>query len=401
MRALGPGVFPLLLVQFVSNTGTSTNAFVAIWLLSDPSIPTYFLGLHQGVFLATLMVGTRINPAVVRQLGLRRTNVWFLVTEGCGLAALGVWLVITAMNGADTTAAVGIIALAGLVTLASGINGPSWVSLLARWGDDDKRSSQRILADSSAFQFAAAIGPLLGAALLLRSSALWLLPVLNLLSNFALAGMVFRGIKRYPIRTTDPALSTRTTTRKTPLFQSLGALPIILLLVLAGFADPMRATLPIMVRESGGDAGVLALTATAFAIAAAAASFLGSEHPVARHLEGFMHRGGTFFSLGGGVLFWMLLPIPVGFVLGALMVGLGTSALYGQVMVRASEADQAQGSETRHVADAILFRALISSLLALLVTSLWSSAVQNIMIVGALLVIVYGILRVTLPEKRR
>ncbi|NWL34539.1 hypothetical protein [Paenarthrobacter nitroguajacolicus] len=415
MKIRDRGFVPLVITQAASNVCTSTNTFIAIWLLSTPSLPTLLLGVNQGVFLATLMLGTRLNPLVVNWLGLRRSTLLLLLLEGLGLAGLGVWIAGQATPEPSFHDAVGIVVLAGITTFAGGLNGPSWVTVVARWGGDPAGRSRRLMADSAAFQFAAAVGPLVGSIFVSSASLLWLLPCLNMATNAAAAAVVGWGTRRYPLTAAKlpeesqcaKASPTRANADDTwkpnqgGLLISVRSLPLITLLVLAAFADPVRTVLPLIVREAGGAAGTLASTSAALAVAAALATALASDSAWAIRISHWMRAGGTFLVLSLGTLAWLLGGSIVAFIAGALLLGLGSATLYGQLMAAASEADQAEGRETRYVADAILLRALISSLFAFILTSGWGDAARTATIVGASALSVMGVYAVGRSIQRR
>lgn len=409
MRSRDPGFLPLLATQAASNTCTAMNTFIAVWLLSTPSLPPILLGANQALLLATLMVGNRMNPAVVRRFGLRRGTITLLVVEGLGLAALGLWIFTQATPVPTMGAALGIIVLGGLVAFVSGANGPSYVAVVARWGGNQNRSSRRLMADSAAFQIAATLGPLAGSLFAIATSLLWLLPWLNLLTNAAAAGVLWRGTAKYPLTEPDKPRRTdavkgasdaargagRRSDRRTGLLRHVVALSPATLLVLAGFVDPLRTVLPLLVREVDGSSITLAYTSAALAAGAAFAAVVASDRPWAVRVSGWAAAGGTLIVLGAAALLWLVGGTLVTFAVGGALLGVGSATLYGQLMSDASHTDQEEGGETGHVARAILLRALISSAGGFILASGWGQVAWALTAAAAGIVLAVGCYRVT------
>lgn len=361
------------------------------------------------------MLGTRLNPLVVSWLGLRRTTIVLLLGEGFGLAALGLWIAGQAVPVPALGGAVGIIVLAGITTFMGGVNGPSWVTVVARWGGNPVGRQRRLLADSAAFQVAAAVGPLAGSLVVASASLLWVLPFMNIAMNAAVAAVVGWGTRRYPLAaptSSDGEEHSEVKSALAPgdeergrsrgeLLRSIRVLPPLALLILAAFADPLRTVLPFLVREAGGAAVTLAATTAALAVAAALATVLALDRAWTIRLTGWMNSGGTFVALGAGALLWLKGADTMFFVVGALLLGIASATLYGQLMTAATHADQAEGRETRYVADAILLRALLSSLVAFMLASAWGDSARTATTLGAAVVCVIGLCSIGWTIRRR
>ncbi|MFK0074665.1 hypothetical protein [Arthrobacter woluwensis] len=398
MKTRERGFVSLIITQAASNTCTSTNTFVVVWLMSAPSLPGLLLGLNQVIFLVTLMLGTRLNPMVVHRLGLRRSAILLLAAEGCALACLGIWLVISAAGLPTFTGAIGLVGLAGVTTLIAGMNGPSWVTIVARWGGDVEGRQRRLMADSAAFQFAAAAGPFLGSLLIAWPTHIWLLPVLNVATNAAAAVVVGLGIHDNDLAAGPSDADSPSPRGDSPgrgshrlqLLRTLRALPPLTLVVLAAFIDPLRTVVPLLVRGTGGTALTLAATSAALAVAAALATLLATDHPMAVRANDRMQAGGTLIALGTGALLWLFCDSVFTFVAGGLLVGIGAATLYGQLMAAAADADRRLSNDTQHVAGTILLRAAISSVVAFVLTGSWGNVARNIAIILAFAVLFVG-----------
>ncbi|WP_246958182.1 hypothetical protein [Brachybacterium sp. Marseille-Q7125] len=260
------------------------------------------------------------------------------------------------------------------------------------------------MADSAAFQVAAAVGPLAGSLVVASASLLWVLPFLNITMNTAAAAVVGWGTRKYPLAAPSadgeehsevesavaPGEEERGRSRG-QLLRSIRVLSPLTLLILAAFADPLRTVLPLLVRESGGAAMTLAATTAALAVAAALATALALDRAWTVRVTGWMNSGGTLVALGAGALLWLKEDDPIFFVAGALLLGISSATLYGQLMTAATHADQAAGQGTRYVADAILLRALISSVVAFVLASAWGDSARTATTVGAAVVSVIGL----------
>lgn len=319
--------FPFFwVVAFTSQLTAGALITCLSWFIGSPALPAWTPLVNQVVALVLATLGAWVGHKLSARLDL--AAIVALCSGGQGLVVLLLLLSSFGKSG-EPPAVWLLIAVAGLAHLLIGAAGPAWVVLVSRWPGSTLDPPELLRRESSQFQLANFLGPLIGGALLAaRNDAVVVLALADA-ATWCLVLCYFLVLRRHPRYDRQPVspASGSSSGSDDPSPRPLDVVRrdrVNLLLATAALSimvDAPRAYLARLIQVSGGGEYLFGLVLAAGALAAAAMGLFGGRITARLSESGRAVLGMTLALFG--IAGW-LTATDAGWVLGALAIGAGT-----------------------------------------------------------------------------